>query len=87
MAKLTLNSQLSSYKRLNCLLSGNQDKLDNVHLVQVSLNLMNENMEQPMLGPIIAQSNLEGSPSQSSSQRQKRHTSEEAQLDRQKLEH
>ncbi|MBW0549069.1 hypothetical protein O181_088784 [Austropuccinia psidii MF-1] len=87
MAKLTLNSQLSSYKHLNCLLSGNQDKLDDVHLVQVSPNLTNENMEQPMLGPIIAQSNLECSPSKSSSQQRKRCTSEEAQLYQQKLEH
>ncbi|MBW0574326.1 hypothetical protein O181_114041 [Austropuccinia psidii MF-1] len=87
MANLTPDYQLSSYKHLNHLLSGNQDKLDEVHLVQVSPNLMYENMEQPILGPIIAQSNLEGSPSQSSSQRQKRGTSEEAQLYLQKLEH
>ncbi|MBW0552929.1 hypothetical protein O181_092644 [Austropuccinia psidii MF-1] len=78
MASLTPDSQLSSYKRLNPLLSGNQDEVDNIHLVQMSLNLTNENMEQPMLGLIIAQSNLEASPSQSSSQRQKRRTSEEA---------
>ncbi|MBW0587916.1 hypothetical protein O181_127631 [Austropuccinia psidii MF-1] len=79
--------QLSSYKRLNCLLSGNQVEVDNVHSVQVSPNLMNDNMEQPLLGPIIAQCNLEASPSQSSSQRRKRCTSEEARLYRQKLEH
>ncbi|MBW0551902.1 hypothetical protein O181_091617 [Austropuccinia psidii MF-1] len=87
MASLTPNSQLSSYKCLNHLLSGNQDKFDDIHLVQVSPNLTNENMEQPMLGPIIAQINLEASPSQSSSQRKKRCTSEEAQSYRQKLEH
>ncbi|MBW0567477.1 hypothetical protein O181_107192 [Austropuccinia psidii MF-1] len=74
MASLTPDSQLSSYKRLNCLLSGNQVEVDNVHSVQVSPNLMNDNMEQPMLGPIIAQCNLEAS----SSQQKKRRTSEEA---------
>ncbi|MBW0546452.1 hypothetical protein O181_086167 [Austropuccinia psidii MF-1] len=76
MANLAPNSQLSSYKCLNRLLSGNQDKLDDVHSVQVSHNLTNENMQQPMLGPIIAQSNLEDS----LSQWRKRRTSEEEQL-------
>ncbi|MBW0546012.1 hypothetical protein O181_085727 [Austropuccinia psidii MF-1] len=87
MASLTPDLQLSSYERLNCLLSGNQDEVDDVHSVQVRPNLTNDNMEQPMLGQIIAQNNLEASPSQSSSQQRKRCTSEEAQWYRQKLEH
>ncbi|MBW0510277.1 hypothetical protein O181_049992 [Austropuccinia psidii MF-1] len=87
MANLTPNSQLSSYERLNYLLSGNREECEDIHLVQVSPNLTNENMEQPMSGPIISQSNFEGFLSQSSSQRQKRHTSEEAHLYQQKLEH
>ncbi|MBW0568058.1 hypothetical protein O181_107773 [Austropuccinia psidii MF-1] len=87
MANLMPNSQLSSYKCLNCLLSGNHKENEDIHSVEVSPNLTNDNMEQQRSGPIIAQSNFEGSPSQSSSQRRKRRTSEEAQLYRQKLEH
>ncbi|MBW0483443.1 hypothetical protein O181_023158 [Austropuccinia psidii MF-1] len=71
MANLTPNSQLSPYKRLNCLLSGNHEEREDIHLVQVRPNLTDENMEQPMSGPIISQSNFEGLTRQSSSKRWK----------------
>ncbi|MBW0523736.1 hypothetical protein O181_063451 [Austropuccinia psidii MF-1] len=87
MPNLTPNPPLSSYKRLNCLLSGNQEEREDIHLVQVRPNLTDENLKQPMSGPITSQSNSEGLKRQSSSQRQKRHTSEEEQLYQQKLEH
>ncbi|MBW0557970.1 hypothetical protein O181_097685 [Austropuccinia psidii MF-1] len=87
MANQTPYSQLSSYKHINCLLSGNQDQLDDVHLGQMSPNLTNENMEQTNSGQITGQMNWEALPSETSTQRHKRHTSEEAQLYRQQREH
>ncbi|MBW0551956.1 hypothetical protein O181_091671 [Austropuccinia psidii MF-1] len=54
MANLTPDSQLSSYKRINRQLSGNQDQLDDVHLGQMSPNFTNENMEQTNSGQITA---------------------------------
>ncbi|MBW0463586.1 hypothetical protein O181_003301 [Austropuccinia psidii MF-1] len=86
MANITPDSQLSTYERLHQLLNGNQTKHEDNDSLQVSLNLTNENMEPSMEGCHI-QNNYEDLPNQSSTQRQKRHTSEEAQLQHQKLEH
>ncbi|MBW0470404.1 hypothetical protein O181_010119 [Austropuccinia psidii MF-1] len=87
MANQTPNSQLSSYKCINRLLSGNQDQLDDVHWGQMSPNLTNENMEQTNSGQITGQMNWEASPSETSTQRRKRCTSEEARLYWQQREH
>ncbi|MBW0504234.1 hypothetical protein O181_043949 [Austropuccinia psidii MF-1] len=78
MANLTPDSQLSAYERINCQLSGNQDQVDDVHSGQISPNLMNDNMEQTNSGQITGQMNWEASPSETSTQRRKRHMSEEA---------
>ncbi|MBW0559276.1 hypothetical protein O181_098991 [Austropuccinia psidii MF-1] len=80
MAKVTPNSQLSSCERLNCLLSENQEEHEDIHSIQVSTNLTTEIMKQPWSGQIQGQMNFEALQSQTSTQRLKRHTSEEAQL-------
>ncbi|MBW0531414.1 hypothetical protein O181_071129 [Austropuccinia psidii MF-1] len=87
MDNLTPDSQLSSYKRINCQMSGNQDQLDDVDSGQMSPNLTNENMEQTNSGQITSQMNLEASPSETSTQQRKRRTSEEARLYWQQREH
>ncbi|MBW0545212.1 hypothetical protein O181_084927 [Austropuccinia psidii MF-1] len=87
MANVTPNSQLSSYERLNCLLSENQEEHEDVHSIQVSPNLTTAIMEQPLSGQIMGQMNFEALPSQTSTQQQKRHMSEEAQLYWKQLEH
>ncbi|MBW0578130.1 hypothetical protein O181_117845 [Austropuccinia psidii MF-1] len=87
MANLTPNSQLSSYERLNRLLSENQEDHEDVHSNQVSPNLTTEIMEEPLSGQILGKMNFEALPSQTSTQRRKRRMSEEAQLYWQKLEH
>ncbi|MBW0546430.1 hypothetical protein O181_086145 [Austropuccinia psidii MF-1] len=86
MTNVTPDSQLSSYERLNRLLSENQEEHEDVHSDQVSPNLTTEIMEQPLSGQIMGQMNFESFPSQTSTQQQKRCTSEEAQLYRQQLE-
>ncbi|MBW0473129.1 hypothetical protein O181_012844 [Austropuccinia psidii MF-1] len=78
MANVTPDSQLLSYECLHRLLSGNQEEHKDIDSVKVSPNLTKENMEQSMGGPNFVQTDLEASPSQPSTQRCKRCTSEEA---------
>ncbi|MBW0524198.1 hypothetical protein O181_063913 [Austropuccinia psidii MF-1] len=80
MANITPDSQLSTYECLHQMLNGNHTKHEDNDSLQVSPNLNNENMEPSMEDCHIIPKSYEDSPSQSSTQRQKRCTSEEAQL-------
>ncbi|MBW0465486.1 hypothetical protein O181_005201 [Austropuccinia psidii MF-1] len=74
-------------KCLHQILNGNQTEHEDNDSLQVSPNLTNENMEPSMEDCHIIQNNYEDLPSQTSTQRPKKHTNEEAKFHQQKLEH
>ncbi|MBW0464808.1 hypothetical protein O181_004523 [Austropuccinia psidii MF-1] len=78
MANVTPDSQLSAYKCFQRQIGANQEEEDENTSCQASLNIENKGRTKLHNGPISNKPLFEESPSQGSSQKCKRRTSEEA---------
>ncbi|MBW0548664.1 hypothetical protein O181_088379 [Austropuccinia psidii MF-1] len=87
MANVTPDSQLSAYECFQRQIHTNQEEDDENTSCPASLNIENERGTELHNGPSSIQPLFEESPSQGSSQKRKRRTSEEARLHQQQLEH